>query len=91
MSVSSLWSCLALVLLCPAATGQEVPFQKVLNLLSPGQSALNSTAVADLIRRLEDRVQCGKVSCEKVRPEQRDSERDECKTSEQQRAKGSGG
>lgn len=65
MSVPSLWSCLALVLLCPAATGQEVPFQKVLNLLSPGQSVLNSTAVADLIRRLEDRVQCGKVSCEK--------------------------
>ncbi|XP_066434226.1 zinc transporter ZIP4 [Eleutherodactylus coqui] len=65
MSVSSIWMCLALVVLCPAAITHETPFQKVLNQLSPGQPALNTTAVADLIKHLEDRVQCRNVSCEK--------------------------
>ncbi|XP_073536237.1 zinc transporter ZIP4 isoform X1 [Phyllobates terribilis] len=65
MSLPSLWPCLALLLLCPFSTAQETPFQRVLNLLSPGQSALNFSSVADLIKRLEDRVHCGNVSCEK--------------------------
>ncbi|XP_073412638.1 zinc transporter ZIP4 isoform X2 [Dendrobates tinctorius] len=65
MSLSSLWPCLALLLLCPFFTMQETPFQRVLDLLSPGQTALNYSSVADLIKRLEDRVHCGNVSCEK--------------------------
>ncbi|KAM4029122.1 zinc transporter ZIP4 [Anomaloglossus baeobatrachus] len=65
MSLSSLWLCLTLVLLGTFSTANETPFQRVLNLLSPGQSALNYSSVADLIKHLEDRVHCGNVSCEK--------------------------
>lgn len=65
MTPSLLWPCLAVLpLLCPAALG--TPFQKVLDLLAPGDSSLNLTSVTALIKRLEERVQCGNVSCEKV-------------------------
>ncbi|XP_075067585.1 zinc transporter ZIP4 [Mixophyes fleayi] len=65
MQLLVLWSCIALLTLYPAVTLQDTPFQRVLNLLSPGQSSLTESAVSDLIKRLEDRAQCGNVSCEK--------------------------
>lgn len=64
MTPSLLWPCLAVLpLLCPAVLG--TPFQRVLDLLAPGDSSLNLTSVTALIERLEERVQCRNVSCEK--------------------------
>ncbi|XP_018430844.1 PREDICTED: zinc transporter ZIP4-like, partial [Nanorana parkeri] len=65
MTWSILLPCIAAMLLCPAPSAQETPFRRVLDLLAPGDSSLNRSSVTALIKRLEDRVQCGNVSCEK--------------------------
>ncbi|KAM5125766.1 LOW QUALITY PROTEIN: zinc transporter ZIP4-like [Mantella aurantiaca] len=65
MTRSLLWPYVAMVMVCPACPALVTPFQRVLNLLAPGDTSLNHSAVTALIKRLEDRVQCANATCEK--------------------------
>lgn len=44
----------------------EEAYRAVVELVSPGQQQLTAASLRSLFNTLENRVQCGEVSCEKV-------------------------
>lgn len=44
----------------------EEAYGAVVDLVSPGQQHLSAGSLRSVFNRLENRVQCGEVSCEKV-------------------------
>lgn len=57
------WGVLVSVSGSPAV---EKAYRAVVELVSPGQPQLTADSLRSLFNRLENRVQCGAVSCEKV-------------------------
>lgn len=57
------WGVLVSVSGSPAV---EEAYRAVVELVSPGQPQLTADSLRSLFNRLENRVQCGEVSCEKV-------------------------
>lgn len=57
------WGLLVSVSGSPAV---EEAYRAVVELVSPGQQQLTAESLRAVFNKLEDRVQCGEVSCEKV-------------------------
>lgn len=57
------WGVLVSVSASPAV---EEAYRAVVELVSPGQQQLTADSLRSLFNMLENRVQCGEVSCEKV-------------------------
>lgn len=57
------WGLLVSVSGSPAV---EEAYRAVVELVSPGQLQLTADSLRSVFNRLENRVQCGEVSCEKV-------------------------
>lgn len=49
-----------------ASPAVERAYWSVVSAVSPGQQLLTGDSLRSLFNTLEDRVQCGEVSCEKV-------------------------
>lgn len=46
---------------------EKEAYRDVLSIVAPGQQHLNRESLGSVFNTLEKRVQCGEVSCEKVR------------------------
>lgn len=61
-----LFTCWGLFVSVWASPAVEEAYRAVVELVSPGQQQLTAGSLRLLFNSLENRVQCGEVSCEKV-------------------------